>query len=121
MYPDSSAGSILARGALCGLLSVVAVLALAGCTHSQPAADLVIINGAEPESLDPAVLTGEADGRVALVVKDEHFQVESIDRYCPKLLQVLSKAAITFDQDRAPRAAGNGRTNCARQAVAHRR
>ena len=48
------------------LLSLAAVLAFAGCTHSQPDADLVIINGAEPESLDPAVLTSEADGRVAL-------------------------------------------------------
>src|SRR5437867_4910149 len=48
------------------LLNLAAVLTFAGCTHSQPGADLVIINGAEPESLDPAVLTGEADGRVAL-------------------------------------------------------
>src|SRR5437773_11046366 len=48
------------------LLKIAAVLAFAGCTHSQPDADLVIINGAEPESLDPAVLTGEAAGRVAL-------------------------------------------------------
>src|SRR6266511_2871528 len=45
---------------------IAAVLAFAGCTHSRQDADLVIINGAEPESLDPAVLTGEADGRVAL-------------------------------------------------------
>jgi oligopeptide transport system substrate-binding protein len=48
------------------LLNLATVLAVAGCTRSQPDADLVIINGAEPESLDPAVLTGEADGRVAL-------------------------------------------------------
>src|SRR5205823_734518 len=43
-----------------------AVLLLAGCARPEPPADLVIINGAEPESLDPAVITGEADGRVAL-------------------------------------------------------
>src|SRR5438552_18934212 len=48
------------------LLKLAVVLAFAGCTRSPPDADLVIINGAEPESLDPAVLTGEADGRVAL-------------------------------------------------------
>src|SRR5438093_7840000 len=48
------------------LLKIAVVLAFAGCTHSPPEADLVIINGAEPESLDPAVLTGEADGRIAL-------------------------------------------------------
>ncbi len=39
---------------------------ITSCTRSEPGAELVIINGAEPESLDPAVLTGEADGRVAL-------------------------------------------------------
>src|SRR5436190_13092474 len=48
------------------LLKIAAVLVLAGCAQSHPDADLVIINGAEPESLDPAVITGEADGRVAL-------------------------------------------------------
>ena len=48
------------------LLKLAAVLLFAGCSHPEPGADLVIINGAEPESLDPAVLTGEADGRVAL-------------------------------------------------------
>jgi len=47
-------------------LNLAVVLAFAGCTRSQPGAGLVIVNGAEPESLDPAVLTGEADGRVAL-------------------------------------------------------
>jgi oligopeptide transport system substrate-binding protein len=46
------------------LLAVL--LPLAGCARSEPPADLVILNGAEPESLDPAVVTGEADGRVAL-------------------------------------------------------
>ena len=45
---------------------VSAVLLLGGCARSGPPADLVIINGAEPESIDPAVVTGEADGRVAL-------------------------------------------------------
>lgn len=36
----------------------------AGCTRNEPRADLVIINGAEPESLDPAIITGEPDERV---------------------------------------------------------
>src|SRR5438094_186179 len=39
---------------------------LSGCTPSERRADLVIINGAEPESLDPAILTGQPDIRVAL-------------------------------------------------------
>ena len=45
---------------------LAAALLLAGCVRSGPPADLVIINGAEPESLDPGLLTGQADGRVAL-------------------------------------------------------
>ena len=45
------------------------LLALApGCGHSPQPADLVIINGAEPESLDPHLLTGQADGRIAMAL-----------------------------------------------------
>ncbi|MFZ4116780.1 MAG: peptide ABC transporter substrate-binding protein [Chthoniobacterales bacterium] len=35
-----------------------------GCWHQSPKADLVLINGVEPESLDPAVVTGQPDGRL---------------------------------------------------------
>ncbi len=40
------------------------LLLLAGCMRSEPRADLVILNGAEPETLDPAIATGQPDGRV---------------------------------------------------------
>jgi oligopeptide transport system substrate-binding protein len=43
--------------------SFVLVL-LTGCRPALEPADLVIINGAEPESLDPAIITGQPDGRV---------------------------------------------------------
>jgi len=47
-------------------LSVLALglLALTGCDPAEKRADLVFINGAEPESLDPAVITGQPEGRV---------------------------------------------------------
>src|SRR2546427_4836908 len=45
----------LACGALC--------LTLTGC-HREPPADLVIINGNEPESLDPAIVTGVSEMRL---------------------------------------------------------
>jgi oligopeptide transport system substrate-binding protein len=50
------------------VLPVLLLLALAfsGCMRSEPRADLVILNGAEPESLDPAIITGQADIRVVL-------------------------------------------------------
>ncbi len=38
-------------------------LTLTGCFHREPPADLTIINGAEPESLDPAIVTGQPDMR----------------------------------------------------------
>ena len=54
---------MLGRGII--LSSFIICLALLGCTGREPKADLVIINGPEPESLDPAIITGQADGRVA--------------------------------------------------------
>ncbi len=47
------------------LTLLLAVLALVGCGKNEPRADITIINGAEPESLDPAIITGQPDGRVA--------------------------------------------------------
>jgi oligopeptide transport system substrate-binding protein len=35
------------------------------CQPQQPRADLVFINGAEPETLDPALITGQPEGRIA--------------------------------------------------------
>lgn len=48
-----------------GFLPALLALALTSCGPKPPAADLVILNGAEPESLDPAVMTGQADLRAA--------------------------------------------------------
>jgi len=40
-------------------------LLLSGCSESGPRADLTFINGAEPETLDPAIITGQPEGRLA--------------------------------------------------------
>lgn len=40
---------------------------LVGC-RPAPRADLVIINGAEPQSLDPQIITGQPEGRVCLAL-----------------------------------------------------
>jgi len=42
---------------------VSAWLCLSGCVRHEPPADLTIINGAEPESLDPAIITGQPELR----------------------------------------------------------
>jgi len=35
------------------------------CSRREPRADLVLVNGAEPQSLDPAIVSGQPDGRAA--------------------------------------------------------
>ena len=45
-------------------LAILLALALCGCAR-PPRADLVFLNGAEPETLDPALITGQPEGRVA--------------------------------------------------------
>jgi oligopeptide transport system substrate-binding protein len=59
--------SFLLSTAYCLLPTVLLALSaslLAGCDSATGQADLVILNGAEPESIDPAVITGQLDGRV---------------------------------------------------------
>ncbi len=46
------------------ILGIVASCIFTACFPSAPRADLVILNGAEPESLDPAVITGQLEGRI---------------------------------------------------------
>lgn len=52
-------------------------LTLCGCGRSLAPADLVIVNGPEPESLDPHLVTGQADGRIAMAL------FEGLTRYEP--------------------------------------
>jgi oligopeptide transport system substrate-binding protein len=51
-------------------ISLFVCFSLASCDSSGSRADLVILNGAEPESIDPAVITGQLDGRVAYALFD---------------------------------------------------
>jgi oligopeptide transport system substrate-binding protein len=56
------------KGAFAFLQVIAAVLlagALAGCGRETPRADLVLINGAEPQSIDPHIANGQPDGRVS--------------------------------------------------------
>ena len=57
------------------LLGILATI-LASC-RPAPRADLVLHNGREPETLDPHILTGQADGRVASAL------FEGLIRYDP--------------------------------------
>ncbi|MGC4000771.1 MAG: ABC transporter substrate-binding protein [Anaeromyxobacter sp.] len=55
----------LAVNRLALLLACLLSAALCGCGRVPDRADFVFLNGAEPESIDPAVITGQPDGRVA--------------------------------------------------------
>lgn len=46
----------------------LSLLLLAGCAPYDDPAELRIVNGKEPESIDPAIVVGQADGRVCLAL-----------------------------------------------------
>ena len=55
---------ILAISRCLGPLLLLCLFLATGCGSGEKLADLVILNGAEPESIDPAVVTGQLEGRV---------------------------------------------------------
>jgi oligopeptide transport system substrate-binding protein len=65
------------------LLALAALICccLCACQRAMDRADLVFLNGAEPETLDPSLITGQPEGRLAsalfegLTSFDEHGQV----------------------------------------------
>ncbi len=46
------------------LLGLLFLCAMAGCGPAQKRADLIFVNGAEPETLDPSIITGQPEGRI---------------------------------------------------------
>jgi oligopeptide transport system substrate-binding protein len=49
---------------LCGTVLLLILLGTVGCDPVGNRADLVILNGAEPESIDPAIVTGQLETRI---------------------------------------------------------
>ena len=64
------------------LTLIIAFAALSACNRQAGRADLVILNGAEPETLDPHLMTGQLEQRLAyalyegLVFNDEKGEVQ---------------------------------------------
>ena len=78
------------RGFLC-CASLLFLVACVGCSRSETRADLIIINGAEPESLDPHLLTGQPDERVALAL------FEGLTRFNPTNASPMPGLAERWD------------------------
>jgi oligopeptide transport system substrate-binding protein len=53
------------RFCACGVFLVCGLLVPSGCLRREASADLTIINGGEPETLDPASISGQVEMRVA--------------------------------------------------------
>jgi oligopeptide transport system substrate-binding protein len=52
------------RDRVCAPLLLSILLAITGCDSGGKRAELVILNGAEPESIDPAIVTGQLETRI---------------------------------------------------------
>jgi len=61
-FPGGVRRTFAALAALASL--VAAMLVVSGCGRADRA-DIVLHNGPEPETIDPQILTGQADGRIA--------------------------------------------------------
>ena len=66
------------RWATCVVVASGVIVSIFGCARTSPPADLVVINGMEPETLDPTTSSGQPDGRVATALFD------GLTRYDPK-------------------------------------
>ena len=74
-----------------GFFTLLLALATTGCGNRHSRADLVFINGGEPETLDPAVAVGQLDGRVSEALFDGLLQFD------PKTGDAIPAIAERFD------------------------
>src|SRR5258706_489985 len=80
-----------ARFSLPGCVILLAGLLLSGCARHESPADITIINAAEPESLDPAIITGQPDGRVVQGL------FEGLTRSDPKTARAIPGMAERYE------------------------
>ena len=64
-------------------LVAVAIVVLGACGRVPDRADLVFLNGAEPESIDPAIITGQPDGRIAYALLEGLMAFDSMGKPQP--------------------------------------
>jgi len=59
-------------------LFLLLAAAISSCSPTEPPADLTIINSLEPESLDPAIITAQADSRIVLGIFEGLTRLEPV-------------------------------------------
>jgi len=85
-------GAFFCFGRCCGLLGCAIIcLLFSGCIRHEPSADITIINGGEPESLDPAIITGQVEMRIVIGL------FEGLTRLDPKTAHAIPGLAERWD------------------------
>ncbi len=64
---------------------------LSGCARHEPPADITIVNNAEPESLDPAIITGQPEFRIVIGL------FEGLTRLDPKTAHAIPGMAMRWE------------------------
>ncbi len=80
-----------ARAIIGCLLAGALCLLAAGCLRREPPADITIINNAEPESLDPAIISGIPEFRIDIGL------FEGLTRLDPKTARPIPGLAQSWD------------------------
>lgn len=106
-----------------GVIAATAFLTLllAGCGGKQGGADLTLINGAEPETLDPALITGQPEGRIVNALFEGLLRFDRFGRSCPGVASSweISPDGLTYTFHLRPEARwSDGKTVTARDFLA---
>jgi oligopeptide transport system substrate-binding protein len=70
---------------------LAACVLICGCVHRDPPADVTIINNAEPQSLDPAIITGQPEFRIVIGL------FEGLTRLDPKTARAIPGLAQSWE------------------------
>jgi oligopeptide transport system substrate-binding protein len=73
------------------VLCVAVCVLISSCSRREPPADITILNGAEPESLDPAIIVAQADMRVIQGL------FEGLTRVDPKTARAIPGLAQSWE------------------------
>jgi oligopeptide transport system substrate-binding protein len=89
MIPSKRARRFFSRARF--VFCVAVYVLISSCARREPPADVTIINGAEPESLDPAIITGQPEFRIVIGM------FEGLTRLDPKTARAVPGLAEEWE------------------------